>query len=76
MTRTTIDLDPEVLRQLREASQRTGRPMGALASEALTRALKDVPQHTRRCCSPGTPAGAPTVDLEDREAVRAILDAR
>jgi len=77
MTRTTIDLDPSVLAQLRDASRHAGRPMGAVASEVLARGLAEGPpasapplRWNRR------DMGQPTIDLEDREAVRAILDRR
>jgi plasmid stability protein len=77
MPRTTIDLDPSVLRELRRRGAREHKSMGAVASELLARALNE----------DGAPAppplrwtsaelGAPRVDLEDKEALRAILDAR
>ena len=75
MTRTTIDLDPSVLRELRLRSHREGKSMGQVASEALARALAENPPQ------PGPPfewtsadLGKPRVNLEDKEAVRAILD--
>jgi plasmid stability protein len=75
MPRTTLDLDPAVLRELRRRGQREGKSMGQVASEVLAQALAE----------PGAiegPAfdwlsrdlGRPLVDLEDKEAVRAILD--
>jgi hypothetical protein len=77
MARTTIDLDPSVLRELRRRSQDQRKSMGQVASELLARSL--------RANEPSAPAGAalewtsgdlgrPRVDLEDKEAVRAMLD--
>lgn len=77
MPRTTLDLDPVVLHELRRRGQREGKSMGQVASEVLAQALAE------RGASEG-PAfdwldrdlGRPLVDLEDKEAVRAILDER
>jgi hypothetical protein len=77
MTRTTIDLDPSVLRQLRERSRSEGKSMGQVASEALARALVEdltAPQQSFEWIS--RDLGKPAVDLEDKEAVRAIIDSR
>ncbi len=75
MARTTIDLDASVLRELRRRSLREGKSMGQVASELLARAVS---------AEPDTPApefvwtsrdlGSPLVDLEDKEAVRRVLD--
>ena len=75
MTRTKIDLDPAVLRLLRESSQRSGRSMGAIASEALERALSDErPAILQAFAWVDRDLGVPTVDLEDKAALGAILD--
>ena len=75
MTRTTIDLDPAVLRQLRDTSRRSGRPMGAVASEALGRALAEERPTTLPAFDwVDRDLGAPMIELEDKEAVRAVLD--
>lgn len=75
MSRTTIDLDPAVLRELRRRGAREGKSMGQVASELLARAIadpSDVPApafvwHTDRL-------GPALVDLEDKEAVSRLLD--
>jgi hypothetical protein len=74
--RTTIDLDPTVLRELKQRSARSGKSMGQLASELLARSLDEPAGKTV-----GAPLtwiakdlGLPRVDLEDREAVRAVLE--
>jgi hypothetical protein len=75
MPRTTLDLDGSVLSELRRRGRREGKSMGQVASELLARGLAEG-------TSMGTPEldwksarlGEPLVDLEDKEAVRAVLD--
>jgi plasmid stability protein len=75
MPRTTLDLDPAVLRELKLRAAREGKSMGEVASELLARAATEVDDF------PTPPfqwivadLGVPLVDLEDREAVRRALD--
>lgn len=76
--RTTIDLDPTVAKELKRRSKGAGKSMGQLASELLATSLRE----EGRPRDPGGLAwiakdlGRPSVDLEDKEAVRALLDAR
>jgi len=76
MARTTLDLDPSVLRELRRRGAREGKSMGQVASELLARAVAtadtDVPAPAFAWTS--APLGPARVDLEDKEAVRRILD--
>jgi hypothetical protein len=77
MPRTTIDLDPSVLRALRRKSQDQRKSMGQVASELLARSLRE--SETPSPAAEGFKwvtrhLGKPRVDLEDKEAVRAILD--
>lgn len=77
MTRTTIDLDPSVVRELKRRGKLEGKSMGQVASEALADVLSrqgtaDMPAFRWTSGNLGTPK----VDLEDREAVQAILDER
>jgi hypothetical protein len=75
MARTTLDIDPSVLKELRRRGSREGKSMGQVASELLARSLAD---GSERQLDPITwqaaDLGTPRVDLEDKEAVRAILD--
>jgi plasmid stability protein len=73
--RTTIDLDPTILRELKRRARREGKSLGRVASEVLSAALE-------RGAPPGPPAplawsarpmGA-RIDLEDAEAVRRALE--
>jgi plasmid stability protein len=74
MARTTLDLDPEVLRELRRRGAREGKSMGQLASELLVRAMDgpaDLPAPDFIWITGDL--GLPLVDLEDPEAVRSAL---
>lgn len=73
--RTTLDLDPAVLRELRRRSARDGKSMGQVASELLavaTRQDEDLPAPDFAWTSGDL--GLPRVDLEDKEAMRRTLD--
>ena len=76
MARTTIDLDPAILRELRRRGAREGKSMGQVASELLARAVAtaaDAPAPEFTWTS--APLGPALIDLEDKEAVRRVLDA-
>jgi hypothetical protein len=73
--RTTIDLDPVILRELKERGAAEGKTLGQLASELLAPALKrtepqPAPEFVWR-----TTDGRLLVDIEDKDALYAILDA-
>jgi plasmid stability protein len=78
MARTTLDLDPSVVRELRRRAADEGKSMGQVASELLVRALAESRD------AGGVPSlrwiskdlGVPRVDLEDKEALRALLNER
>ena len=73
--RTTIDLDPTVLRALKQRARREGKSLGQLASEVLGVALEqDGPVPAPPALAwVSRPMGA-RVDLEDPEAVRRALE--
>ena len=73
--RTTLDLDPTVLRALKQRARREGKSLGRLASEVLGVALEqDGPAPAPRALAwVSRPMGA-LVDLEDPEAVRRALE--
>ncbi|MEA2221507.1 MAG: hypothetical protein QOJ35_4133 [Solirubrobacteraceae bacterium] len=73
MPRTTLDLDPAVLRELRRLGKREGKSMGRVASELLARALGDDDPPGPSFHWVTHDLGAPRVDLEDKEAVRVAL---
>jgi hypothetical protein len=75
MARTTLDLDPAVLRELRKRSARERKSMGQVASELLARAVASKPDApTPDFVWQSAHLGTPLVDLEDKEAVRRALD--
>jgi len=77
MSRTTIDLDPTVLRQLKARQRREGKTLGRLVSELLSTAMQadgDEPRPPAPLAWSSRPMRA-VVDLEDPEALRRALDA-
>ncbi len=78
MARTTLDLDPAILRELRRRGASEGKSMGQVASELLANAVAEgadaaPPPFTWLVSD----LGIPMVDLEDPEAMhRALDDAR
>jgi plasmid stability protein len=77
MSRTTLDVDPTVLRELRLRAGREGKSMGQVASEVLAIALREGgPKPTPAFEWRSDDLGRPLVDLEDKEAILAILDGR
>jgi len=77
--RTTIDLDPTVVKELKRRSKGAGKSMGQVASELLAKSLREQagqPRNPSGLAWIAKDLGRPLVDLEDKEAVRALLDAR
>lgn len=77
MARTTVDIEAAVLRDLKRLQKREGKPLGRLISELVAAALaaeRGVPKE-------GPPfrwearAMRARIDLEDKEALRAALEA-
>jgi hypothetical protein len=74
MPRTTLDLDAAVLRELKRLQRRSGKPLGRLVSELVAAALApgespEAPEFRWASRSMGA-----RVDLEDKDAVRELLD--
>jgi plasmid stability protein len=75
MARTTIDLDPAIVRELRRRSTREGKSMGQVASELLARAVATTPDSPApEFIWRSAALGPARIDLEDKEAVRRALD--
>ena len=75
--RTTIDIDDPILREVKSMHEREGRSMGAIISELLADALARRRASTRMRPSfrwSSRPMRA-LVDLADKDAVHAALDA-
>ena len=72
--RTTIDIDPVVLAELKRRQSTERKSLGALVSELLAGALAVGPE---RVPSPVNWPSAPLdalVDIDDRDALWAVLD--
>jgi hypothetical protein len=69
MPRTTIDIDPAVMRDLRRRQRIEGKSLGRLVSELLAGALAGEPAPPSRFQWTTAPLGS-RIDLEDKEAVR------
>lgn len=71
--RTTIDLDDDVLRALKRRQRAEGKTLGQLVSELLAQALATEPR-ARVEVRWATADLRPHVDLDDKDAVAAVLD--
>ena len=70
MPRTTLDLDPSVLEQLRRRAAIEHKSMGRVASEQLALGLgKSAPKKLSRLRWPTKRMGKPQVDLMDKDAL-------
>ena len=75
MTRTTIDIDAPVLKEIKNLQKKEGQSMGKIVSRLLVEAL------VQRESSKEAPnlqwvsqAMHPLLDLSDKEAIYAVLD--
>jgi len=75
MSRTTLDLDATVMRELRRRQAVEGKTIGALVSELLAAALAE-PSAPKPTFSWTVRPMAARVDLDDKDAVYAALDAQ
>jgi hypothetical protein len=74
--RTTLDIDDPILREIKAIHEREGRSMGAVVTELLAEALAR--RRPSRARPPFRWISRPMkslVDLTDKEAVYAALDA-
>ncbi|HEX7322870.1 MAG TPA: antitoxin [Mycobacterium sp.] len=71
--RTTLDLDDDILRALKQRQREERKTLGRLVSELLAQALaakREAPAETNWA----TADLRPRVDLDDKDAVWAVLD--
>lgn len=71
--RTTLDLDPIVLDQLRARQKREGKSLGQLASELLSQSLASSPRPAEEPLNWPAHDLQPLVNLDDKDAVAAAL---
>lgn len=76
MTRTTLNLDASVLESLKARQRAEGRSLGAVASELLAQALEAGATDHPPLRWASRAMGEPMIDLEDKDAVWAVLDER
>ncbi len=78
MPRTTVDLDASVLAELRRRAASERKSIGSLASELLAQQLAANGPASNQAPFKwiSRELGLPRVDLEDKEALGAILDDR
>ncbi len=75
MSRTTVDIDDEVLRALRRRQQQEGKSLGRLVSELLSGALEATAEEPQPLELPSQSMGA-KVDIDDKDALWRALDGR
>jgi hypothetical protein len=74
--RTTLDIDDPILREIKAIHEREGRSMGTVVSELLAEALaRRRPSRARPPFRWISRSMKSLVDLADKEAVYAALDA-
>jgi hypothetical protein len=75
MSRTTLDIDDPILREVRALQEKEGRSMGRIVSELLAEALarRKEPVEALRLAWISRPMHA-RVDLSDKELLYAVLD--
>jgi hypothetical protein len=71
--RTTIDLDDDILRALKQRQREEHKTLGRLISELLAQALAAGPRPSVEIRW-ATADLRPRVDLDDKDAVWAVLD--
>lgn len=73
--RTTLDLDPAVLSELKRRREAEGKPLGVIASELLLQAFEAVPTGRPDFAWHGQSLHL-RVDIEDKDALWRALDER
>jgi hypothetical protein len=72
--RTTIDIDAEVMRELKRRQKAEGKPLGRLVSELLATALGGPEPQPAADFKWTTRSMEALVDLEDKEALRRAME--
>jgi len=76
MARTTLDIDPVILEELKARGRREGKTVGQLVSEMLAVALRSDPPPNPASLDWTTRSMHARPDLEDKEALAQVLDER
>ena len=75
MSRTTIDIDAAVMRELKRRQRIEGKTLGGLVAELLATALQQPEPDPHGPLAWTTKSMGALVDLEDKEALRRAVDA-
>jgi hypothetical protein len=73
MTRTTLNIEPSVLDELKERAHREGRSLGAVASELIRRALREKKKPAKKFEWKVYDLGPAAIDTNDWATVKAFL---
>jgi hypothetical protein len=76
MPRTTVDIDAQVLRDLKDRQALEGKTLGALISELLAASLRAEPEPPAKPFTWNTAKMRARVDLTDKDAVFRALEDR
>lgn len=74
MPRTTLDIDASVLRDLKRLQRSSGKALGRIVSELVAAALAQGDKPEAPAFRWNSRSMGARVDLEDKDAVRALLD--
>ena len=75
MSRTTVNIDDPILKEIKRLQKKEGRALGKIISQLLTEALaqRKAPKETPKLEWVSRPMNA-LVDISDKETVHSILD--
>jgi hypothetical protein len=76
MTRTTVDIDGTVLRELKEKAAREGKSLGQVISEVAAAALASAPAPRPEPFAWTSRSMGARVDISDKDALYRALDGR
>jgi plasmid stability protein len=77
MARTTLAIDDDLLKRIKEKAVREGRTLQGVANDLLRQALVQRPKHNRTLALRGWKAvEQPGVDLFDRDKLFDLMDGR
>jgi hypothetical protein len=77
MTRTTLAIDDDLLKRIKEKAAREGGTLQGVANALLREGLRQKPKHARKLVLRGWKAAVqPGVDLLDRDKLFDLMDGR
>ncbi len=80
MSRTTLDIADPILGELKQLQARENKTLGQLVTELVAEALAErrrtSPRKLQRLKWFSADMGAPKIDIDDKEALWAVLDSK